>query len=99
MESNFNKILKPNVLLKRISFLFLNKSKMKIWLKNAKNTSSLKRIEKQKTQQKKRRRKKQARENRRRKKRKRFYPRPIWLRFNFYKRTVKVNQRFFFFFF
>jgi SpoVK/Ycf46/Vps4 family AAA+-type ATPase len=42
--------------------------------------------------QKKRRRKKLKLENRRRKKRKRFYPRPVWLRYNLYRQFL--NSRY-----
>lgn len=47
------------------------------------------RLEKEKSLQKKRRLKKQKLETRRRKKRKRFFPRPLWLRFHLYKKFLK----------
>jgi SpoVK/Ycf46/Vps4 family AAA+-type ATPase len=52
------------------------------------------RAENEKFLQKKRRRKKLKLETRRRKKRKRFYPRPIWLRYNLYKSFL--NKRHFY---
>ena len=65
---------------------------LKYLKKNIKKQNLVKRLEKSKNLQKKRRRKKQARENRRRKKRKRFYPRPIWLRFLLYKKFIKLRH-------
>jgi SpoVK/Ycf46/Vps4 family AAA+-type ATPase len=61
-----------------------------------KNFSS-KRLEAEKSFQKKRRLKKQKLETRRRKKRKRFFPRPVWLRFHLYKKFLKIRhpQKFF----
>ncbi len=50
------------------------------------------RIEKEKSFQRKRRLKKQKLETRRRKKRKRFFPRPVWLRFQLYKKFLKVRH-------
>jgi len=50
------------------------------------------RFEKEKYFQKKRRLKKQKLETRRRKKRKRFFPRPVWLRFHLYKKFLKVRH-------
>ena len=52
----------------------------------------LARLEKLKLQQKHRRRKKQRRETRRRKKRKRVYPRPLWIRFKFYKKFLNLRH-------
>ncbi len=49
-------------------------------------------LEKKKYNKKKRRKKKQRKETRRRKKRKRFYPRPLWLRFKFYNKFLKVRR-------
>jgi hypothetical protein len=46
----------------------------------------------QKYFQKKRRRKKLKLENRRRKKRKRFYPRPVWLRYNLYRQFLNLRS-------
>lgn len=51
-----------------------------------------KRLEREKSIQKKRRMKKQKLETRRRKKRKRFFPRPIWLRFHLYKKFLKTRH-------
>jgi hypothetical protein len=56
------------------------------------NVLSLKRLEHEKSLQKKRRMKKQKLETRRRKKRKRFFPRPIWLRFHLYKKFLKTRH-------
>ncbi len=50
------------------------------------------RLEKEKSLQKKRRLKKQKLETRRRKKRKRFFPRPVWLRFHLYKKFLKSRH-------
>nr|WVD55910.1 cell division protein [Tetradesmus dimorphus] len=50
------------------------------------------RFEKEKALQKKRRMKKQKLETRRRKKRKRFFPRPVWLRFHLYKKFLKSRH-------
>nr|AYQ94172.1 cell division protein [Borodinellopsis texensis] len=48
-------------------------------------------IEKKKFLQKKRRKKKQKKETRRRKKRQRFFPRPIWTRFQLYKKFLNLR--------
>ena len=66
--------------------------KQKYLLKNTKKQNLLKRLEKGKNLQKKRRQKKQARLTGRRKKRKRFFPRPIWLRFLLYKKFIKFRH-------
>nr|YP_010563798.1 cell division protein [Coelastrum microporum]UWM13051.1 cell division protein [Coelastrum microporum] len=50
------------------------------------------RFEKEKFFQKKRRLKKQKLETRRRKKRKRFFPRPVWLRFHLYKKFLNIRH-------
>jgi SpoVK/Ycf46/Vps4 family AAA+-type ATPase len=54
--------------------------------------TKISRFEKEKAFQKKRRMKKQKLETRRRKKRKRFFPRPIWLRFHLYKKFLKTRH-------
>jgi hypothetical protein len=61
-----------------------------------KQSSNLSFFNKQKYLQKKRRRKKLKLENRRRKKRKRFYPRPVWLRYNLYRKflNARYNKKF-----
>ena len=56
------------------------------------NVFTLKRLEHEKSLQKKRRMKKQKLETRRRKKRKRFFPRPVWLRFYLYKKFLKTRH-------
>lgn len=56
------------------------------------NVFSISRFEKEKALQKKRRMKKQKLETRRRKKRKRFFPRPVWLRFHLYKKFLKTRH-------
>nr|WVD55771.1 cell division protein [Tetradesmus distendus] len=56
------------------------------------NSLNISRFEKEKALQKKRRMKKQKLETRRRKKRKRFFPRPIWLRFHLYKKFLKIRH-------
>jgi SpoVK/Ycf46/Vps4 family AAA+-type ATPase len=56
------------------------------------NSLNISRFEKEKAFQKKRRMKKQKLETRRRKKRKRFFPRPIWLRFHLYKKFLKTRH-------
>jgi SpoVK/Ycf46/Vps4 family AAA+-type ATPase len=56
------------------------------------NVLQISRFEKEKAFQKKRRMKKQKLETRRRKKRKRFFPRPVWLRFHLYKKFLKTRH-------
>eukprot|EP00882_Tetradesmus_deserticola_P000019 GHRQ01000020.1.p1 GENE.GHRQ01000020.1~~GHRQ01000020.1.p1 ORF type:complete len:3641 (+),score=1421.03 GHRQ01000020.1:8842-19764(+) len=56
------------------------------------NFLKISRFEKEKAFQKKRRMKKQKLETRRRKKRKRFFPRPVWLRFHLYKKFLKTRH-------
>nr|WVD55840.1 cell division protein [Tetradesmus sp. JML-2023a] len=56
------------------------------------NSLKISRFEKEKALQKKRRMKKQKLETRRRKKRKRFFPRPVWLRFHLYKKFLKTRH-------
>lgn len=75
------KTLTPQNLLVKKGLIFIRKS-------TKENISNFNRLDKIKTQQKQRRRKKQRRENRRRKKRKRFYPRPLWLRFSLYRKFL-----------
>lgn len=57
-----------------------------------KKSFSVQRLEKEKNFQKKRRLKKEKLETRRRKKRKRFFPRPVWLRMNLYKKFLKIRH-------
>nr|WVD55979.1 cell division protein [Tetradesmus bajacalifornicus] len=56
------------------------------------NFLKISRFEKEKNLQKKRRMKKQKLETRRRKKRKRFFPRPVWLRFHLYKKFLQTRH-------
>ena len=89
--------LSPQLVLKRDGFLSLssqnaffngfdhNKSQEK-------KSFTLQRLEKEKSFQKKRRLKKEKLETRRRKKRKRFFPRPVWLRMNLYKKFLKIRH-------
>nr|YP_009492313.1 cell division protein [Stauridium tetras]AWI68948.1 cell division protein [Stauridium tetras] len=92
-----------NQLLRRISFVFLSELKIKQnfpnLFQNKKQSlildiaeRTIKREEKEKYFQKKRRRKKLKLETRRRKKRKRFYPRPIWLRYALYKNYLNLRH-------
>jgi hypothetical protein len=67
-------------------------SKKQYLTKTSKKQSLVKHLEKVKNLQKKRRQKKQARLTGRRKKRKRFFPRPIWLRFLLYKKFIKFRH-------
>jgi SpoVK/Ycf46/Vps4 family AAA+-type ATPase len=77
--------LSPELVLKRDGFLFLSpESKEK--------NMSFQRLEKEKSFQKKRRLQKEKLETRRRKKRKRFFPRPVWLRLNLYKKFLKIRH-------
>nr|AWI68483.1 cell division protein [Pediastrum duplex] len=57
-----------------------------------KKESLIQRFEKEKSLQKRRRRKKLKLETRRRKKRKRFYPRPVWLRYSLYKKFLNFRH-------
>jgi SpoVK/Ycf46/Vps4 family AAA+-type ATPase len=93
--------LSPQLILKRDGFLFLSPSQKKTSFNSTfnflgeskKNTfESLQRLEKEKSFQKKRRLKKEKLETRRRKKRKRFFPRPVWLRMNLYKKFLKTRH-------
>jgi SpoVK/Ycf46/Vps4 family AAA+-type ATPase len=83
----------PAFVFKRNGFLFSPFPEKK---ENKKN-NSFQRFEKEKIFQKKRRLKKEKLETRRRKKRKRFFPRPLWLRMNLYKKFLKNrhSQKFF----
>ena len=80
----------PN--LKKIGFIFLDEVRIQKWTKNSIKSRMFKHIEEKKRLQIKRRFKKQRRETRRRTKRKRFYPRPIWLRFKMYENFLKVRH-------
>nr|YP_009629429.1 cell division protein [Coelastrella saipanensis]AVV61539.1 cell division protein [Coelastrella saipanensis] len=100
------KVLYPSFILKRDGFVFFppfmpfdeiqteQKSTNLYFPIQQKDTNSfsLKRLEQEKSFQKKRRMKKQKLETRRRKKRKRFFPRPIWLRFHLYKKFLKTRH-------
>nr|AWI68203.1 cell division protein [Pediastrum angulosum] len=57
-----------------------------------KKESLIQRFEKEKSLQKRHRRKKLKLETRRRKKRKRFYPRPVWLRYSLYKKFLNFRH-------
>ena len=85
-----------NHLFRRIGFIFLSELKFKenLSFRNNYKLSILKRFENDKSLQKKRRRKKLKLETRRRKKRKRFYPRPVWLRYSLY--TKFLTKRHFY---
>jgi SpoVK/Ycf46/Vps4 family AAA+-type ATPase len=83
------KRLSPEQVLKRDGFLTL--SSFSAESKDKKNMS-FQRLEKEKTFQKKRRLQKEKLETRRRKKRKRFFPRPVWLRLNLYKKFLKTRH-------
>lgn len=81
----------PTSLLKRDAFVF------HVWSPDSFSSSQMDerthaRIEKEKSFQRKRRLKKQKLETRRRKKRKRFFPRPVWLRFQLYKKFLKTRH-------
>lgn len=88
--------ISPTALLKRDGFLFFpeskNRNNSKLFQNKNFQNSFLKRFEKEKSLQKKRRLKKQKLETRRRKKRKRFFPRPLWLRFHLYKKFLKSRH-------
>jgi hypothetical protein len=86
--------LSPQLVLKRDGFLFLSSQNpflvdLDFNRTQEKKNFSLQRLEKEKNFQKKRRLKKEKLETRRRKKRKRFFPRPVWLRMNLYKKFLK----------
>lgn len=85
--------LSPQLLLKRDGFLAMNKM-LSLQQNDSKALTplSFQRLEKEKTFQKKRRLKKEKLETRRRKKRKRFFPRPLWLRMNLYKKFLKTRH-------
>jgi len=95
---NFPKFSKKNTKKNFSITCFLNRF---VFLSNKKGDFELsnkrKFVEKQKYFQKKRRRKKLKLENRRRKKRKRFYPRPIWLRYSLYRKYIhnRYNKNYF----
>lgn len=105
---NIKNLINPSFILKRDGFVFFPSKlleKFKTQEKKKKefedfqiqtitetNSLNLKRLEREKYFQKKRRMKKQKLETRRRKKRKRFYPRPIWLRFHLYKKFLKTRH-------
>nr|YP_009491942.1 cell division protein [Pediastrum angulosum]AWI68096.1 cell division protein [Pediastrum angulosum] len=57
-----------------------------------KKESLIQRFDKEKSLQKRHRRKKLKLETRRRKKRKRFYPRPVWLRYSLYKKFLNFRH-------
>jgi SpoVK/Ycf46/Vps4 family AAA+-type ATPase len=86
--------LSPQLVLKRDGFLSLSAQNpflvdLNLNKYQEKKSFSLQRLEKEKSFQKKRRLKKEKLETRRRKKRKRFFPRPVWLRMNLYKKFLK----------
>jgi SpoVK/Ycf46/Vps4 family AAA+-type ATPase len=78
------------------NFYIQKKVKENFYLSNMyqkeQNGVQISRFEKEKAFQKKRRMKKQKLETRRRKKRKRFFPRPVWLRFHLYKKFFKIRH-------
>jgi SpoVK/Ycf46/Vps4 family AAA+-type ATPase len=81
--------LSPQLLLKRDGFLFFSTEQNQ---SKEKTNFHFQRLEKEKSFQKKRRLKKEKLETRRRKKRKRFFPRPVWLRMNLYKKFLKTRH-------
>ena len=81
--------LSPQLLLKRDGFLFFPTEQKQ---PKEKKNFNFQRLEKEKSFQKKRRLKKEKLETRRRKKRKRFFPRPVWLRMNLYKKFLKTRH-------
>ena len=81
--------LSPQLLLKRDGFLFFSTEQNQ---SKEKKNFNFQRLEKEKSFQKKRRLKKEKLETRRRKKRKRFFPRPVWLRMNLYKKFLKTRH-------
>lgn len=85
--------LSPQLLLKKDGFLAMN-TMLFLQQNDSKGLIplSFQRLEKEKTFQKKRRLKKEKLETRRRKKRKRFFPRPLWLRMNLYKKFLKTRH-------
>jgi SpoVK/Ycf46/Vps4 family AAA+-type ATPase len=98
MKKEFQKShLSPQLVLKRDGFLSLSSQNSFFYdvdqqkSKGNKNFT-LQRLEKEKSFQKKRRLKKEKLETRRRKKRKRFFPRPVWLRMNLYKKFLKTRH-------
>ena len=82
--------LSPNEFLKKKHFIFIKEEN--VFSNLSSEQKFLKRLEKIKNFQKKRRLKKQKKETRRRKKRKRFYPRPLWLRFKTYKKFLETRH-------
>jgi len=105
---NIRNVINASFILKRDGFVFFpskpvekfktqekkKKEFLNFQIQTIKETNSLtlKRLGREKYFQKKRRMKKQKLETRRRKKRKRFYPRPIWLRFHLYKKFLKTRH-------
>jgi SpoVK/Ycf46/Vps4 family AAA+-type ATPase len=89
--------LSPQLILKRDGFLSLSSQNsflhgLDFNKSQEKKNFALQRLEKEKNFQKKRRLKKEKLETRRRKKRKRFFPRPVWLRMNLYKKFLKIRH-------
>jgi hypothetical protein len=89
--------LSPQLVLKRDGFLSLSSQNsflhgLDFNKSQEKKNFALQRLEKEKNFQKKRRLKKEKLETRRRKKRKRFFPRPVWLRMNLYKKFLKIRH-------
>lgn len=89
--------LSPQLVLKRDGFLSLSSQNkffqdLELNKSQEKKTFAFQRLEKEKNFQKKRRLKKEKLETRRRKKRKRFFPRPVWLRMNLYKKFLKIRH-------
>jgi SpoVK/Ycf46/Vps4 family AAA+-type ATPase len=98
MRNKFQKShLSPQLVLKRDGFLSLSSQNSFLHgsdfnKSQEKKSFALQRLEKEKNFQKKRRLKKEKLETRRRKKRKRFFPRPVWLRMNLYKKFLKIRH-------
>nr|YP_009491853.1 cell division protein [Lacunastrum gracillimum]AWI68012.1 cell division protein [Lacunastrum gracillimum] len=91
-ERHYPNKVSLNRILQRIGFVFLSELKIKQNYHVYKKESLIQRFEKEKSLQKRHRRKKLKLETRRRKKRKRFYPRPIWLRYSLYKKFLNFRH-------
>jgi hypothetical protein len=79
-----------NQTIQKVGFVFYGQKEVSGLLKEVEKRD-LDFFKKEKYFQKKRRRKKLKLENRRRKKRKRFYPRPVWLRYNVYRQFLNLR--------
>nr|YP_009364013.1 cell division protein [Pediastrum duplex]AQU64394.1 cell division protein [Pediastrum duplex] len=92
-EKHYKNSISLNRILRRIGFVFLwHFGGAEATEDLNKKESLIQRFEKEKSLQKRRRRKKLKLETRRRKKRKRFYPRPVWLRYSLYKKFLNFRH-------